>query len=198
MFEKLDSLPWDRIRHIYGPATDLPDALRASIAGGTFHEKAYGEFYNLICHQGTTSEASSAVVPFLVELATDSTTPGPENFLFALAEISADPENQSPHNFVAEVLPTLFPFLEHSTPAMRAGMRHVLAQLRKRQRPSRLPCAQLSTANHFRCCGRAFSSVWAKPPIRPQKHFPASRNVCLDVGHPNTFCFGHRVDQCVP
>ena len=129
MFEKLDSLPWDRIRHIYGPATDLPDALRASIAGGTFHEKAYGEFYNLICHQGTTSEASSAVVPFLVELATDSTTPGPENFLFALAEISADPENQSPHNFVAEVLPTLFPFLEHSTPAMRAGAAHVLAQL---------------------------------------------------------------------
>ena len=101
----------------------------ASIAGGTFHEKAYWEFYNLICHQGATSEASSAVVPFLVELATDPTTPRPESFLFALAEISADPQNQSPHNFVAEVLPTLFPFLEHSTPAMRACVAHVLAQL---------------------------------------------------------------------
>ena len=28
MLEKLDVLPWDRIRHIYGPATDLPDVLR--------------------------------------------------------------------------------------------------------------------------------------------------------------------------
>lgn len=128
MLERLDSLPWHRIRHIYGPATDLPDALRACIAGGTFHEDAYWEFFNLICHQGTTSEASVAVVPFLVELATEPTTPNPQFFLLALAEIAADPDSRAPHDRVAEVLPTIFPFLKHPTPAMRVAAAHVLAQ----------------------------------------------------------------------
>ena len=128
MLERLDSLPWHRINHIYGPATDLPDALCASIAGGTFHEEAYWEFFNLICHQGTTSAASSAVVPFLVELATDPTTPSPEYFFLALAEIAADPDNHAPHDCVADVLPTIFPYLKHATPALRAGAAHVLGQ----------------------------------------------------------------------
>ena len=128
MLERLDSLPWHRIRHTYGPAADLPDALRASIAGGKFHAEAFWEFFNLICHQGTTAEASVAVVPFLVELATDPTTPSPEYFLLALADISADPDSRAAHNRVAEILPTMLPFLKHHAPAMRIGAAHVLAQ----------------------------------------------------------------------
>jgi hypothetical protein len=132
MLEKLASLPWHRIRHYCGLATELPDLLRASIADGTFHEEAFWEFFNLICHQGSTSEASSAVVPFLVELATDPKTPNPHCFLLVLAEIAADPDNQSPHNCVADVLPAILPYLKHPTPAMRAGAAHVVAQFQEK------------------------------------------------------------------
>ena len=162
MLEGLDLLPWDNIRHIYGPATDLPDALRASISGGKFHEDEFWEFFNLICHQGTTSEASVAIVPFLVDLATDPEIPKPDYFFLALASISDDPDNRAAHDRVAKELPVIVPYLNHKTPILRAAAANVMAQFPEKAKtfsPKLRAAIESEVAVHFmreHLCARAF------------------------------------------
>lgn len=67
MLEGLDDVPWERLTHAYGKATDVPDLLRALARG---KRSALDEFYGNIWHQGTVYEATSYAVPFLVEILT--------------------------------------------------------------------------------------------------------------------------------
>lgn len=72
----VDDVPWNRVHHAYGTAQDVPDLLRA--LGSSDEQTRSQAHYRLrgnIYHQGTRWEASSHVVPFLVELAVDSGTP---------------------------------------------------------------------------------------------------------------------------
>ena len=65
VLDKLDEIPWDRLSHAYGEATDVPDILRA-LAGGD--EDALDDLFGNIWHQGTVYEATAYAVPFLIEL----------------------------------------------------------------------------------------------------------------------------------
>lgn len=67
--KQLDSIPWQDFEHAYGPATDVPDLLRA-LAGSDPEEadEALTELHGNIWHQGTVYEASAKAVPFLVAL----------------------------------------------------------------------------------------------------------------------------------
>src|SRR4051812_1318860 len=71
----LDEIDWSQLSHAYGPATDVPDLLRALAASEESHENDDDPIYELygnIYHQGTVYEATAHAVPFLVRLASDS------------------------------------------------------------------------------------------------------------------------------
>jgi hypothetical protein len=84
--EGLDAIPWQRLAHAYGPATDVPDLLRALVKpdGAPVELRAKAErnkrsvfehvvwtLWGNVFHQGTRWQASSHVVPFLAEILRD-------------------------------------------------------------------------------------------------------------------------------
>lgn len=71
MLDGLDSIDWQHLSHAYGPATDVPDLLRAlASADKVTCDQAFQQLHGNIWHQGTVYEATAYAVPFLVELLT--------------------------------------------------------------------------------------------------------------------------------
>jgi hypothetical protein len=69
MLEKLNDIDWKSFSHAYGPATDVPDQLRALASSDKkVRDEAYHHLYGNIYHQGTRWDASARAVPFLFEL----------------------------------------------------------------------------------------------------------------------------------
>ena len=65
----LEEVDWSELSHAYGPATDVPDLLRAFAFGShQEREEAREAWSGSIIHQGTYSSAAVAVVPFLAEI----------------------------------------------------------------------------------------------------------------------------------
>lgn len=66
----LDDVPWDTLEHAYGPATDVPEVLRALVSGEEEQaDEAMYELYGNIWHQGSVYPATIPAVPFLVAIA---------------------------------------------------------------------------------------------------------------------------------
>ena len=75
-FEGLDRVPWPELHHAYGPASDVPDQLRALRSPDpAARDWAAFELMGTVYHQGTRWQASAHVVPFLVALVDDPLTP---------------------------------------------------------------------------------------------------------------------------
>ena len=78
MFEHLDKVPWHKLTHCYGPATD---AMRwipalASEDDGLRSEAVYGFLHSSVCHQYTTYPATPHVIPFVIEALRDPMVSG--------------------------------------------------------------------------------------------------------------------------
>jgi hypothetical protein len=70
MLEGLDEVPWDKLTHAYGAASDVPHLLRDLASDDEeAREGAVWHLYGNIWHQGTVYEATASAVPFLLELA---------------------------------------------------------------------------------------------------------------------------------
>lgn len=69
VLEGIEHIDWSRRRHAFGPADDLPGLLRDVAGGGAAADRAVGELFVTIWHQGTVYDATSVAVPFLGELA---------------------------------------------------------------------------------------------------------------------------------
>lgn len=65
MLDQLDEVPWEKLTHAYGSASDVPAMLRALAEGDP---DALSELFGNIWHQGTVYEATAFAVPFLIEL----------------------------------------------------------------------------------------------------------------------------------
>jgi len=65
VLEGLDDVAWDRLGHAYGPATDVPDLLRAVADGDV---AAMTELFATVVHSGTVYAGTVPAVPFLIEL----------------------------------------------------------------------------------------------------------------------------------
>jgi hypothetical protein len=65
MLEGLDEIPWERLHHAYGEASDVPAILRDAAEGNA---EAIRELFSNIWHQGTVYEATAHAVPFVAEL----------------------------------------------------------------------------------------------------------------------------------
>src|SRR5690242_15938897 len=69
MLEGLDAIDWASFEHAYGPATDLPENLRALATGDEqARQEALGYFEAAVNHQGWISPAAIPAVPFLAEI----------------------------------------------------------------------------------------------------------------------------------
>ena len=65
----LDQINWSVLNHAYGPATDVPDLLHALVSPDKeTRNHAWYELHGNLWHQGTIYEATSCVVPFLIQL----------------------------------------------------------------------------------------------------------------------------------
>lgn len=66
----LDDVAWDALEHAYGPATDVPEVLRALVSGDDeLADEAMYELFGNIWHQGSVYPATIPAVPFLVAIA---------------------------------------------------------------------------------------------------------------------------------
>ena len=85
MLDGLDAVDWSSIRHCYGPATDVPEQLRA-LASEDPERRAWarGKLFGNILHQGGSFEASAYAVPFLLELVADPATQERSSILLLL------------------------------------------------------------------------------------------------------------------
>jgi len=88
VLESIDKIDWSRIKHAYGPATDVPAQLRSLAFGDAEQRKrALWELHGNIWHQHTIYEATAFAVPFLVELV-QNTAPDQEEVLSLIALIA--------------------------------------------------------------------------------------------------------------
>ena len=91
MLETLDEIPWKNLTHAKGNASNLPDLIRALQTAKCDPKKgnpAIGKLYDTVCNEGSVYEAASFVVPFLLELAADASTPDRIGILNLMADIA--------------------------------------------------------------------------------------------------------------
>jgi hypothetical protein len=76
MWDNLLRVDWDRLKHAYGWAWDVPSMLRGMIADDEkVRVKAWGDFEAEVNHQGDFYDSTVAAVPFLIEAAANPDTP---------------------------------------------------------------------------------------------------------------------------
>ncbi|MDP3274945.1 MAG: hypothetical protein Q8Q09_07075 [Deltaproteobacteria bacterium] len=70
MLAELDAIDWSKLSHAYGPATDVPDMLRALNARDeeTVRDALAHAFSNIF-HQGTRYTATAEAIPFVAHIA---------------------------------------------------------------------------------------------------------------------------------
>ena len=80
----LDAPHWSSLSDAYGPATDIPDLLRALAADPRpkpeYEAEPWFSLWSGLCHQEDVYTASYAAVPHIVAIA--SSAPGPIDFSF--------------------------------------------------------------------------------------------------------------------
>jgi hypothetical protein len=60
LFSAIDSVPWPRIEHAFGPVTDIPDLIRSLTSPDVnLRNDAWSKLHGNIWHQGTIYEATS-------------------------------------------------------------------------------------------------------------------------------------------
>ncbi|WP_422931875.1 HEAT repeat domain-containing protein [Singulisphaera sp. PoT] len=76
MLEGLDDVPWADLEHGYGAADDVPDFLRQLLdPDPTTRAEAFEALHVRVFHQGTRYQATPYVVPFLLEMCSDPSSP---------------------------------------------------------------------------------------------------------------------------
>lgn len=86
---RLADIDWNRLRHAYGPADDVPALLYAVTLGTEdVRRDAWWELWGNVHHQGTVYEATPACVPFLTQIGADAGHPERVNALAFLRFIA--------------------------------------------------------------------------------------------------------------
>ena len=102
MLGELDGIDWRRLRHAYGSAGDVPGQVRALASDdATARQEALGALFGNVWHQGTVYEATSYVVPFLIDLATSPQIHERAGILSLLGEIAGGSSYWAVHEALA-------------------------------------------------------------------------------------------------
>jgi hypothetical protein len=76
IFQDIHNIPWSELKHAYGNADDVPELLMDLVhEDEDARQSALYQLFGNVWHQGTVYEATSYVVPYLVNLLKSSTTP---------------------------------------------------------------------------------------------------------------------------
>ena len=81
----LDQVDWARLEHAYGPATDVPEMLR-ELAGEADASHAFDQLFSSLNHQGSVYSATSAAIPFMIQILEDGRRSELVHFLGSVAE----------------------------------------------------------------------------------------------------------------
>jgi hypothetical protein len=154
MLEELDAIDWFALEHAYGPADDVPGELRALLSPDPETRKgAQWTLYGNVYHQGTVYSATAFVVPTLLRLLADPSTPDRPWIIGYLASVAdshnaaqrvaakntaAAPEAwltewrrdaEDAHQAVREGLPLLLHLLDDPSAEMRREVAQALGSL---------------------------------------------------------------------
>ncbi len=96
MLEHLDEIDWNSLEHSYGPASDVPAAIRSLLSENEDEwREALDFFWGKVIHQGTVSSATPRTIPFLlevIEICPESRKPELLELISAFAGASTCPE----------------------------------------------------------------------------------------------------------
>ncbi|MBL3670669.1 hypothetical protein JL475_32820 [Streptomyces sp. M2CJ-2] len=91
MIDDVDSVDWASMGHAYGLAVDVPVWLRAVASPDPgIRERALGDFYGAVHHQGDVYACTAASLPFLFALADDPATPDRASVVELLVSIGRE------------------------------------------------------------------------------------------------------------
>jgi hypothetical protein len=155
VLDGLEDVPWAKLRHAFGSASDVPSLLRSLVShDAQVRDKVFSELCNNIWHQGTVYEATPHALPFLIRLMQREDHPERASVACLVASIIAGRGYYEVHStlivgakpdefadeieqeraVVAEVrrigvdaLPALSPFLADPEPEIRASVAEALA-----------------------------------------------------------------------
>jgi HEAT repeat protein len=89
IFKDIHNIPWSDLKHAYGNAGDVPGLLMNLVhEDEDARQSALYELFGNIWHQGTVYEATSYVVPYLINLLKSSKTPNRESVAGLFAAIA--------------------------------------------------------------------------------------------------------------
>ncbi|GAB1691461.1 hypothetical protein KRM28CT15_32640 [Krasilnikovia sp. M28-CT-15] len=140
-------MPWEGMRHAYGAATNVPQALRELLdTDRAVREGALEVMYGSVHHQGDVYECTVAVVPFLLRIVADRRRPGRATLVELLASIGnagyagalTDLESRA-NQAVSAAYPMWLELLSDHVPAVRTAT--CTAVLACRDRATELPTA---------------------------------------------------------
>jgi hypothetical protein len=133
----LDDVAWSRLEHAYGPATDVPDMLRAVAEGDdASRDKAISDLFGSICHQGDVYEAAGPSVPFIAHLALDAAmTSGHRRLLVALLGHVAAGDEEA-REAVSHQFPALLARLAGADPRMNWNLAFAASQVPEAAAPA--------------------------------------------------------------
>ncbi|WP_344495305.1 HEAT repeat domain-containing protein [Nonomuraea monospora] len=116
LFAGLGDIRWSRMRHAYGPATEVPDLLRGlADPDPAVRETALDAMYGAVHHQGDVYPCTLAAIPFLLRIAAAPELPGRAEVVELLASIASaeDPtELSGPYKKANEAVTAAFPLWE--------------------------------------------------------------------------------------
>jgi hypothetical protein len=90
LLEHLDAIRWAELGHAYGPAGDVPDAIRALASPHAAERRRAREWlWSSLCHQTTIYVATLYAVPFLLELLASPDVQSKDDLLLFLDAVGA-------------------------------------------------------------------------------------------------------------
>jgi hypothetical protein len=159
MLEGLKQVPWSRLRHAYGRASDTPRHLRALTSRWKFRrDRAIDKLSWSIVHQGSVYEAAAYAVPFLIELATSPLAPERDRILEMLYDIATGGSWHEAHQHmepvrrtwdeqqIAQHIREQHGWIDQIVRELRNGITAVLPLLNDRDVTIRMQAARLLTA----------------------------------------------------
>ncbi|GAA2285514.1 hypothetical protein GCM10010415_64450 [Streptomyces atrovirens] len=104
MFDGLHDIDWSSMGHAYGTAEELPVLLTALCSPDADERaKALDRYYGAVHHQGDVYGATTASLPFLLELAGDDTTPDRAEVVRLLVSIAGTSVERCGDEYVGDV-----------------------------------------------------------------------------------------------
>lgn len=110
---------WHKLRHAYGPASDLPEILERLSPGCSATD--WNDAWSCLCHQGTVYTASFAALPILLQAA--ASWPAQDRAMvlaLSAAIVSSDDVQGSREELVRDLDPTIAAFAELANESLGA------------------------------------------------------------------------------